>query len=309
MRKDTCCCAALHWIAGVIFALPSPPPCYYTDEGRMKFCFNWRRVARRGPRQAAERGEHREPPEEEGHQSLDRRRHHRHCVCYRRMTTMAWLYGYMENEPLTLQLFIGTADDRLLRPHAFYQVHRITGKTVSTASHEVLQSNTKVLEIPLLPENNMRAIIDCAGILKLRNSDIELRKGETDIGRKNTRVRMVFRVHITQPNGRTVSLQATSNAIECSQRSAQELPLVEKQSVDSYPATGGKKMLLSGLNFLPDSKVVFVEKAQDMHLLHHRGCGTFQSASNRSRRQGVRADTSLTAPRSSAWRHQPSSGR
>lgn len=46
------------------------------------------------------------------------------------------------------------------------------------------------------------------------------------------------------------------------QRSAQELPLVEKQSMDSYPATGGKMMLLTGLNFLPDSKVVFVEKAQ-----------------------------------------------
>uniref|UniRef100_A0A3Q3ILX1 RHD domain-containing protein n=1 Tax=Monopterus albus TaxID=43700 RepID=A0A3Q3ILX1_MONAL len=177
------------------------------------------------------------------------------------------LYGYMESEPLTLQLFIGTADDRLLRPHAFYQVHRITGKTVSTASHEVMQSNTKILEIPLLPENNMRAIIDCAGILKLRNSDIELRKGETDIGRKNTRVRLVFRVHINQPNGRTVSLQAASNPIECSQRSAQELPLVEKQSLDSYPATGGKMMLLTGLNFLPDSKVVFVEKAQDGHHL------------------------------------------
>ncbi|KAM9512264.1 nuclear factor of activated T-cells, cytoplasmic 1-like isoform 3-T3 [Salvelinus alpinus] len=177
------------------------------------------------------------------------------------------LYGYMESEPLTLQLFIGTADDRLLRPHAFYQVHRITGKTVSTASHEALQSNTKVLEIPLLPENNMRAIIDCAGILKLRNSDIELRKGETDIGRKNTRVRMVFRVHINQPNGRTISLQASSNPIECSQRSAQELPLIEKQSLDSYPATGGKKILLSGHNFLPDSKVVFVEKAQDGHHL------------------------------------------
>ncbi|XP_041101672.1 nuclear factor of activated T-cells, cytoplasmic 1-like isoform X2 [Polyodon spathula] len=175
------------------------------------------------------------------------------------------LHGYMESEPLTLQLFIGTADDRLLRPHAFYQVHRITGKTVSTASHEVMLSNTKVLEIPLLPENNMRAIIDCAGILKLRNSDIELRKGETDIGRKNTRVRMVFRVHITQPNGRTISLQASSNPIECSQRSAQELPLVENQSMDSFPVTGGKKMVLSGHNFLPDSKVVFVEKAPDGH--------------------------------------------
>ncbi|KAK1790895.1 hypothetical protein P4O66_014058 [Electrophorus voltai] len=404
------------------------------------------------------------------------------------------LYGYVDSEPLTLQLFIGTADDRLLRPHAFYQVHRITGKTVSTPSHEAMQTSTKVLEIPLLPENNMRAIlrvscvcpgsfvdmlqnvspppdsalistpahmelqrphgcwgswsgvsllhssvgnlpstpqqkeksirprlgyrladvlfpsnyrcvgsdktqanephpsptpretppppvdtpvwpvpdpqagflvfpapallfpvtkvpfvtrragaagslqgslsqgrgvvlgwirarvgpmsdvppetrqhgqcsvvtksfrhfrstklsvfpnqqplgsdlpklcprcplnrIDCAGILKLRNSDIELRKGETDIGRKNTRVRMVFRVHINQPNGRTVSLQVASNPIECSQRSAQELPLVEKQSMDTYPATGGKQMLLSGHNFLADSKVMFVEKAQDGH--------------------------------------------
>ncbi|XP_023376894.1 nuclear factor of activated T-cells, cytoplasmic 1 [Pteropus vampyrus] len=125
------------------------------------------------------------------------------------------LHGYVENEPLTLQLFIGTADDRLLRPHAFYQVHRITGKTVSTTSHEAILSNTKVLEIPLLPENNMRAIIDCAGVLKLRNSDIELRKGETDIGRKNTRVRLVFRVHIPQPDGRTLSLQVASNPIEC----------------------------------------------------------------------------------------------
>uniref|UniRef100_A0A8C7GQR5 Nuclear factor of activated T cells 1 n=1 Tax=Oncorhynchus kisutch TaxID=8019 RepID=A0A8C7GQR5_ONCKI len=177
------------------------------------------------------------------------------------------LQGYMESEPLTLQLFIGTADDRLLRPHAFYQVHRITGKTVSTPSHEVLQSNTKVLEIPLLPENKMRAIIDCAGILKLRNSDIELRKGETDIGRKNTRVRMVFRVHINQPTGRTLSLQAASNPIECSQRSAQELPLVDKQTLETCPAAGGERMLLSGHNFQHDSKVVFVEKAQDGHHL------------------------------------------
>ncbi|XP_032874944.1 nuclear factor of activated T-cells, cytoplasmic 1 isoform X1 [Amblyraja radiata] len=175
------------------------------------------------------------------------------------------LHGYMESEPLTLQLFIGTADDRLLRPHAFYQVHRITGKTVSTTSHESIISNTKVLEIPLLPENNMRANIDCAGILKLRNSDIELRKGETDIGRKNTRVRLVFRIHVPQPSGRTVSLQASSNPIECSQRSAQELPLIEKQSIDRFPVTGGKVMILNGHNFLAESKVIFVEKAADGH--------------------------------------------
>ena len=60
------------------------------------------------------------------------------------------LLGYSE-KPLTLQMFIGTADERNLRPHAFYQVHRITGKMVATASYEAVVSGTKVLEMTLLP--------------------------------------------------------------------------------------------------------------------------------------------------------------
>ncbi|XP_043532352.1 nuclear factor of activated T-cells, cytoplasmic 3-like [Chiloscyllium plagiosum] len=157
-------------------------------------------------------------------------------------------------------MFIGTADDHYLRPHGFYQVHRITGKTVATASQEIIFTSTKVLEIPLLPENNMTASIDCAGILKLHNSDIELRKGETDIGRKNTRVRLVFHVHIPQPNGKVVSLQAASIPVECSQRSAQELPQIEKYSTNSCSVNGGEEMIVNGFNFLPESKIVFLEK-------------------------------------------------
>ncbi|XP_060924154.1 nuclear factor of activated T-cells, cytoplasmic 3 isoform X1 [Limanda limanda] len=172
------------------------------------------------------------------------------------------LIGYSE-KPVNLQMFIGTADDRYLRPHAFYQVHRITGKTVATASQEIVVTSTKVLEIPLLPENNMSACIDCAGILKLRNSDIELRKGETDIGRKNTRVRVVFRVHIPQPNGKVLSLQASSIPVECSQRSAQELPQVEKSSLTSCVVSGGEELVITGSNFFPESKVIFLEKGPD----------------------------------------------
>lgn len=71
-------------------------------------------------------------------------------------SVVSQLDGYSE-KPINLQMFIGTADDRYLRPHAFYQVHRITGKTVATASQEIVVSSTKVLEIPLLPENNMSA--------------------------------------------------------------------------------------------------------------------------------------------------------
>ncbi|XP_030389027.1 nuclear factor of activated T-cells, cytoplasmic 2 isoform X3 [Gopherus evgoodei] len=173
------------------------------------------------------------------------------------------LHGYMENKPLGLQIFIGTADERILKPHAFYQVHRITGKTVTTTSYEKIIGNTKVLEIPLEPKNNMRATIDCAGILKLRNADIELRKGETDIGRKNTRVRLVFRVHIPESSGKIVSLQTASNPIECSQRSAHELPMVERQDIESCLVYGGQQMILSGQNFTAESKVVFTEKTSD----------------------------------------------
>ncbi|XP_063310901.1 nuclear factor of activated T-cells, cytoplasmic 4 isoform X1 [Pelobates fuscus] len=172
------------------------------------------------------------------------------------------LLGYNE-KPLTLQMFIGTADERNLRPHAFYQVHRITGKMVATPSYEALVGSTKVLEMSLLPENNMCANIDCAGILKLRNSDIELRKGETDIGRKNTRVRLVFRVHVPQGAGKGISLQVASIPIECSQRSAQELPQVENYSLSACSVNGRQELLLCGANFLPDSKVIFLEKGPD----------------------------------------------
>lgn len=62
--------------------------------------------------------------------------------------------------------------------------------------------------------------------------------------------------------GNTGGLWLTDFFLSCAaQRSAQELPLVEKQSTDSYPVIGGKKMVLSGHNFLQDSKVIFVEKA------------------------------------------------
>uniref|UniRef100_A0A3B4H7R0 Nuclear factor of activated T cells 3 n=1 Tax=Pundamilia nyererei TaxID=303518 RepID=A0A3B4H7R0_9CICH len=131
------------------------------------------------------------------------------------------LHGCSEQR-VGLVLFIGTADDRYIRPHPFYQVHRVTGKTVTTMCQEKIMDSIKVLEIPLLPENDMSASIDCAGILKLRNADIELKKGETDIGRKNTRVRVVFRVAIPQPDGQILWLQTASIPVECCESRKQE---------------------------------------------------------------------------------------
>ncbi|KAK5866785.1 hypothetical protein PBY51_011333 [Eleginops maclovinus] len=109
----------------------------------------------------------------------------------------------------------------------------------------------------------MAASIDCAGILKLRNADIELKKGEMDIGRKNTRVRVVFRVAMPQPDGRLLWLQTTSNAVECSQRSGQEVPQVESFSPSCCSADGGEELLITGANVSLQSRVVFMEKGPD----------------------------------------------
>ncbi|KAM7405246.1 hypothetical protein PAMP_012522 [Pampus punctatissimus] len=48
-----------------------------------------------------------------------------------------------------------------------------------------------------------------------------------------------------------------------SQRSAHELPMVEKQDMDGCSVLGGQQMILTGQNFSSDSKVIFMEKTQD----------------------------------------------
>lgn len=78
------------------------------------------------------------------------------CSSVRPSLLCVQLCGYSER-PVSLVLFIGTADERSLRPHAFYQVHRVTGKMVTTSCLEKMIGSTKVLEIPLLPENDMAA--------------------------------------------------------------------------------------------------------------------------------------------------------
>lgn len=49
------------------------------------------------------------------------------------------------------------------------------------------------------------------------------------------------------------------------QRSAHELPMVEKQDMDSCSVLGGQQMILTGQNFSSDSKVIFLEKTQGEH--------------------------------------------
>lgn len=51
------------------------------------------------------------------------------------------------------------------------------------------------------------------------------------------------------------------------QRSAQELPQVEKASISSCPVSGGEEMVITGSNFFPESKVIFLEKGPGKTLI------------------------------------------
>ncbi|XP_025787961.1 nuclear factor of activated T-cells, cytoplasmic 2, partial [Puma concolor] len=187
------------------------------------------------------------------------------------------LHGYMENKPLGLQIFIGTADERILKPHAFYQVHRITGKTVTTTSYEKIVGNTKVLEIPLEPKNNMRATSESApysepgrntsandgGLMETQNGVQQ--PEHCGQGWSGLRPGRGFREAppclgwlAAFPRG-SLYRRGASQA----QRSAHELPMVERQDIDSCLVYGGQQMILTGQNFTAESKVVFTEKTTD----------------------------------------------
>lgn len=58
--------------------------------------------------------------------------------------------------------------------------------------------------------------VDCVGILKLRNADVEARIGVAGSKKKSTRARLVFRVNIPRPDGSVLTLQTPSSPILCS---------------------------------------------------------------------------------------------
>lgn len=56
------------------------------------------------------------------------------------------------------------------------------------------------------------------------------------------------------------SSQWLLSLLPAAQRSAHELPMVERQDTDSCLVYGGQQMILTGQNFTAESKVVFTEK-------------------------------------------------
>ncbi|RWS25132.1 Rely domain (RHD) containing protein-like protein, partial [Leptotrombidium deliense] len=76
------------------------------------------------------------------------------------------LKGYNKS-PVKLRCYIGH-DDKLGEPHLFYQSSKIVGKHLTPSQVKKIEG-IKVVEMELLPEQGMQAVINCIGIVKERN--------------------------------------------------------------------------------------------------------------------------------------------
>ncbi|XP_028257074.1 nuclear factor of activated T-cells 5 isoform X2 [Parambassis ranga] len=163
------------------------------------------------------------------------------------------------NEPVVLQVFVGNDTGRV-KPHGFYQACKVTGRN-TTACKEVDIDGTTVIEVSLDPSTNMTLAVDCVGILKLRNADVEARIGVAGSKKKSTRARLVFRVNIPRADGSVLTLQTPSSPILCTQPAG--LPEILKKSLHSCSVRGGEDVFIIGKNFLKDTKVIFHENVSD----------------------------------------------
>eukprot|EP00079_Xenopus_tropicalis_P015674 XP_004913671.1 PREDICTED: nuclear factor of activated T-cells 5 isoform X3 [Xenopus tropicalis] len=163
------------------------------------------------------------------------------------------------NESVVLQVFVGNDSGRV-KPHGFYQACRVTGRN-TTPCKEVDIEGTTVIEVMLDPSNMMTLAVDCVGILKLRNADVEARIGVAGSKKKSTRARLVFRVNITRSDGSILTLQTPSSPILCTQPAG--VPEILKKSLHSCSVKGEEEVFLIGKNFLKGAKVVFQENIAD----------------------------------------------
>ncbi|KAG8562911.1 hypothetical protein GDO81_015865 [Engystomops pustulosus] len=163
------------------------------------------------------------------------------------------------SEPVVLQVFVGNDSGRV-KPHGFYQACRVTGRN-TTPCKEVDIEGTTVIEVMLDPSNMMTLAVDCVGILKLRNADVEARIGIAGSKKKSTRARLVFRVNIPRKDGSVLTLQTPSSPILCTQPAG--VPEILKKSLHSCSVKGEEEVFLIGKNFLKGAKVVFQENIAD----------------------------------------------
>ncbi|XP_077983347.1 uncharacterized protein LOC144438185 isoform X2 [Glandiceps talaboti] len=157
-------------------------------------------------------------------------------------------------EKVNLQVFVGT-DSGKIKPHGFYQASKVSGRNNTPCEEKIIDS-TSVIEMQMDPAEDMTTSIDCVGIMKLRNADVEHKGlGVPRSKKRSTRARLVFRVNIPKSDGTYRTLQIASNQISCTQPTG--LPEVTKKSISSCSVKGGEELFILGKNFVRGTAVKF----------------------------------------------------
>lgn len=79
------------------------------------------------------------------------------------------------------------------------------------------KAKSNIFQLEGLKELMFSCRIDCVGILKLRNADVEQRIGVPFSKKKSTKARLVFRSTVPKPDGGFQTLQVASTPISCSE--------------------------------------------------------------------------------------------
>lgn len=90
--------------------------------------------------------------------------------------------------------------------------------------------------------------VDCIGILKLRNADVEQRIGLAKSKKKSTSARLIFRVNIPRLDGTVQTLQVASTPVICSKQHLKFLLFDLRRFLVLFSATRPsiKVVLISG---------------------------------------------------------------
>ncbi|RWS03112.1 hypothetical protein B4U79_08720 [Dinothrombium tinctorium] len=171
------------------------------------------------------------------------------------------LKGYSKS-PVKLRCYIGH-DDKIGEPHLFYQASKIIGKHLTPCQVKKIEG-IKVVEMELLPENGMQTVVNCIGIVKERNFDVQrkasvLRKKHLFLNeqhglleKRSTCCRLVFCCYIPETSE---TLQTISDPIICTQVLGS--PEIHKMSTNRSHVNGGEDLFVIGRNFTKDLKVIF----------------------------------------------------
>ncbi|GAU92480.1 hypothetical protein RvY_04556 [Ramazzottius varieornatus] len=164
-----------------------------------------------------------------------------------------------------LHVFVAAKSDPI-GPHPLYRIHAVFGKNCIPCDERQIDG-IPVVEVPIRNDNDGVVNLNCMGITKLRNADLETAPGARKISRRNvpdSSVRLVFRA-ITSVRGRdgfcqTTILQTCSDPICCT--SLPGVPEVLQLSHEQWPVTGGLRIIILGRNFIKDECRAIVQETK-----------------------------------------------